>query len=224
VRVIEMAPVLGLLLLCLGLTVGGGPAMRYMEATTQALRTPQDYVTGVLNAPRGWIHQWGGKPMSRILPYPLLSAALLVLWLLLNQSLSVGHVILGSVIAVLASWAMAALRPEKPRIRRPGAALRLAGMVLVDILRSNIAVGRIIVRSREPGVNAGFMTIPLDLRSRQGLAVLSIIITSTPGTIWVEYDAAKGTLLLHVLDLVDKTVWVRTIKDRYERRLMEIFE
>jgi multicomponent K+:H+ antiporter subunit E len=162
--------------------------------------------------------------MSGILPYPLLSLALLLLWLLLNQSISAGHVILGSVIAVLASWGMAALRPEKPRIRRLGAALRLLSMVLADILRSNLAVGRIIVRSREPGVNAGFMTIPLDLRSRQGLAVLSIIITSTPGTIWVNYDAAKGTLLLHVLDLVDETVWVRTIKDRYERLLMEIFE
>ncbi|MGF9756239.1 monovalent cation/H+ antiporter subunit D [Microvirga sp. 0TCS3.31] len=53
VRVIEMAPVLGLLLLCLGLTVGGGPAMRYMEAATQALQTPQDYVTGVLGSP--WV-------------------------------------------------------------------------------------------------------------------------------------------------------------------------
>jgi multicomponent K+:H+ antiporter subunit D len=51
VRVIEMTPVLALLLLCLGLTIGGGPAMRYMEATTKALQTPQDYVTGVLNAP-----------------------------------------------------------------------------------------------------------------------------------------------------------------------------
>ncbi len=52
VRIIEMAPVLGLLLLCLGLTVGGGPAMRYMEATTKALQSPQDYVTGVLGVPR----------------------------------------------------------------------------------------------------------------------------------------------------------------------------
>ena len=52
VRIIEMAPVLGLLLLCLGLTVGGGPAMRYMEATMQALQTPQDYARGVLSAPR----------------------------------------------------------------------------------------------------------------------------------------------------------------------------
>ena len=102
--------------------------------------------------------------------------------------------------------------------------MRLLGLVLADILRSNLAVGRIIVRSREPGVNAGFVTIPLDLRSRQGLAVLAIIITSTPGTIWVNYDAAKGTLLLHVLDLVDETEWIRTIKGRYERLLMEIFE
>ncbi len=50
VRVVEMAPVVGLLLLCLGLTVGGGPAMRYMEATTQALLAPQGYVKGVLQA------------------------------------------------------------------------------------------------------------------------------------------------------------------------------
>src|SRR3954453_21695061 len=103
--------------------------------------------------------------MSWFLPYPLLSAALLALWLLLNQSVSVGQLVLGSVLAILASWMMAALRPEKPRIRRPGAALQLAGMVFVDILRSNLAVGRIIVRSREPGLNAGFMTIPLDMRS-----------------------------------------------------------
>lgn len=162
--------------------------------------------------------------MSWLLPYPMLALALLTLWLLLNQSVSAGHIILGSVIAILASWAMAALRPEKPRIRRPGAALQLASVVLVDILRSNLAVGRIIVRSRQSGTNAGFMTIPLDLRSRHGLAVLSLIITSTPGTIWVSYDAAKGTLLLHVLDLVDETVWIKTIKHRYERLLMEIFE
>jgi multicomponent K+:H+ antiporter subunit E len=162
--------------------------------------------------------------MNWLLPYPLLSAALLGLWLLLNQTVSAGHLALGCILAILSSWAMAALRPAKPRIRRIDAILRLAGIVVFDILRSNIAVGRIIVRSREPGVNAAFMTIPLELRSQHGLAVLSVIITSTPGTIWVDYDAAKGVLLLHVLDLVDETAWIKTIKGRYERLLLEIFE
>lgn len=162
--------------------------------------------------------------MNWPLPYPLLSAGILVLWLFLNQSVSIGHVILGSFLAVTAGWAMAALRPDKPHIRRVGAILKLINVVVADIIRSNIAVGRIILRSREPGVNSGFMTIPLDLRSPHGLAVLSCIVTSTPGTIWVNYSASKGILLLHVLDLIDETVWVEIIKHRYERLLMEIFE
>ena len=54
--------------------------------------------------------------------------------------------------------------------------------------------------------------------------MLAIILTSTPGTLWVEYEASTGRLLLHVLDLVDEEVWIRLIKDRYECRLMEIFE
>jgi multicomponent K+:H+ antiporter subunit D len=62
VQVIEMAPVLALLLLCLGLTLGGGPAMRYMEATTKALQTPQEYVTGVLRAPRVGSSDQGALP------------------------------------------------------------------------------------------------------------------------------------------------------------------
>jgi multicomponent K+:H+ antiporter subunit E len=62
------------------------------------------------------------------------------------------------------------------------------------------------------------------MRDPYGLAALACIITATPGTVWVEYDSAQGTMLLHVLDLVDEEEWVRIIKDRYERRLMEIFE
>ena len=61
VRLIEMAPVLCLLLLGLGLTIGGGPAMRYMDATMQALRAPQDYVTGVLSPPRAETNTGGAN-------------------------------------------------------------------------------------------------------------------------------------------------------------------
>ncbi|WP_207477290.1 monovalent cation/H+ antiporter subunit D [Arenibaculum pallidiluteum] len=48
VRVIEIAPVVLLLGLCVALTAGAGPAMRYMEATSQMLHAPRDYVRGVI--------------------------------------------------------------------------------------------------------------------------------------------------------------------------------
>jgi multicomponent K+:H+ antiporter subunit E len=161
--------------------------------------------------------------MTRWLPYPLLSASLLVMWLLLNR-FSVGHVIVGGVIALAASLVMSALQPAKPRLRRWDKIPRLAWIVLVDILQSNVAVAGIILQGKRQQRRPGFVTIPLELRDRTGLAVLACIITTTPGTAWIEYHAGSGRVLIHVLDLVDEQIWIDQIKSRYERPLMEIFE
>ena len=44
VRVIEMAPVAVLLILCAMQTVQAGPVMRFMQTTAQSLHAPRDYV------------------------------------------------------------------------------------------------------------------------------------------------------------------------------------
>jgi multicomponent K+:H+ antiporter subunit E len=162
--------------------------------------------------------------MRRWLPFPLLTAALLALWLLLTGSVAPGAIVLGGVLAFGAGRALTALDPPKSRFRRPRAALRLALVVLAEIVRSNNAVARIILRPVARHRRSGFVRIPLDMRAPYGLAALACIITATPGTLWVEYDSADNTMLLHVLDLIDEEEWVRIIKDRYETRLMEIFE
>jgi multicomponent K+:H+ antiporter subunit E len=159
--------------------------------------------------------------MSRILPHPLLAASLVLMWMLLNK-FSLGHFLLGIVVALIATRAVAALQIPKPRLRRWQLIPRLVGVVLYDILRSNIAVAGIILMGRDHV--SGFVAIPLDLRDRNGLAVLACIVTSTPGTAWVEYAADSGVLVIHVLDLVSEEEWVELIKDRYESMLMEIFE
>jgi multicomponent K+:H+ antiporter subunit E len=162
--------------------------------------------------------------MTRLLPFPLVSAGLLVLWLLLNQTLSLGQILLGLAVALAGGRALAALQPPKARIRRPGVILRLTSLVLADIVRSNLAVARIVLGFGRRELTSGFVNIPLDLRDPYGLAALACIITSTPGTLWVSFDAAKGVLTIHVLDLIDEREWVRTIKGRYERHLLEIFQ
>ena len=162
--------------------------------------------------------------MRRWLPYPLLTLGLFIMWLLLSQSLAPGQLVLGGAIAVLASRSLAALHPEKPRIRSARPIPRLAGIVIADILRSNIAVARIVLSSARRERVSGFVRLPLDMRSRYGLTVLACIITATPGTMWVQFDRATNMLLVHVLDLIDEEEWVRLIKRRYESLLMEIFE
>lgn len=161
--------------------------------------------------------------MSALLPYPLLTASLLLMWVLLN-GLSVGQLVLGAIVALAASLAMAALQPAKPRIRRWQMIPQLVVIVLADILRSNLAVAGIVMQGRRYARKSGFVMIPLELRDRTALAVLACIITSTPGTAWIEYHVGSGRLRIHVLDLIDQQAWIDLIKQRYERRLMEIFE
>lgn len=162
--------------------------------------------------------------MKRLLPYPAMSLFVLASWLVLNQSLAPGHLLLGALFGVLLGLAFARLEPPPLRIRNRARLLRLLGLVIGDVVRSNLAVLRILIGARARSVTSGFVTIPLNLTDPYGLAVLACIITATPGTIWMSYRADQGLLLIHVFDLVDETVWIRTITERYEAPLREIFE
>jgi multicomponent K+:H+ antiporter subunit E len=156
---------------------------------------------------------------------PVLVVFLLVLWLLLNRSVSLGHVALGSALAIGVAWASSGLRPLQPKLRRGYLAVVLLTTVLRDIVRSNFNVARIVLNfRRRKALQAGFLEVPLTLKDPHGLAVLAGIITSTPGTVWVGHDVETGVLTLHVLDLADEQAWIAWVKEPYERLLLEIFE
>ena len=160
--------------------------------------------------------------MRRWLPSPF-SFVLLAMWVLLNESVAPSVLVLGAALTVGVSYLFTALNPAKTGVRRPGAALRLALSVLREIVRSNIAVAQIILGARGRDRRSGFVRIPLDTRNPYSLTALACIVTATPGTLWVEYNSAEDTMLLHVLDLIDEAEWVEIIKERYEKPLMEIF-
>lgn len=161
--------------------------------------------------------------MRAAVPHPVVSAVLLAMWLLLTR-FSPGQFLIGGAVALLAGRAYALLTPEAVRLRRPDLMLRLFLTVGADIIASNIAVAWLILSGGRGGARrSGFVRIPLELRQRAGLAVLAMIVTATPGTVWVDYDPATGALLIHVLDLTDEAAWRNKIKGSYEAPLLEIF-
>ena len=163
--------------------------------------------------------------MTRSIPYPLFSLLLLATWLLLNATLAPTHIVLGLVLGLVGGRILARLQPPAGRVRLRAAALAaLLWLFVLDIVRSNVAVLRIVFHPAIPGRTSGFLSLPLELRHPGGLAILACIITATPGTSWARYDAASNVLTIHVLDLLDEQAWIAQFKDRYERRLMEIFQ
>ena len=156
------------------------------------------------------------------LPHPIVSAALLVFWLWLNNTLDPGHVVLGSILGWVLPLLTRRFWPEQERVSRAWRLLPFAGVVLGDIVTANLRVARAVL-SPADRLRPGFVRVPLDLRSDVGIAVLANTISLTPGTLSADLTEDRKALLIHYLDESDPQALVADIKRRYERRLQEVF-
>lgn len=164
--------------------------------------------------------------MKRFLPAPLLSLLLFGSWLLLNESASVGNLLLAAGFALAVPWFTERYRIDKPRLKSWPTVLRLGLVVLCDIVLSNIDVARRVL-GPEAAIHSRFVWVPLHIRDPHGIVALAGIITMTPGTLSSDLSPDRKHLLVHALHCPDadaEAALVADIKARYEAPLMEIFE
>jgi len=162
--------------------------------------------------------------MKRWLPSPWLSAGLLAMWLLLNQTLAPAHLLLGAAVAIAVPLLTGPLRPVGAPLRHPLVLVRLIATVGWDVVRSSIDVGLGVLQAERQPPRGRFVLVPLVLRNPHALASLAMITAVVPGTVWAELAIDRSALLLHVFDLVDEAAFIAHYKNRYERPLQEIFE
>ena len=160
---------------------------------------------------------------KRLLPSPLLSLVLALCWPVLNQSWSLGQILLGLVFALIIPWFTEPLREQRPKIRKPVLIVLLGLRVLKDIVTSNIDVARLIL-GRESAIRPGFVWFPLTVTDPTAIVALAGIITMTPGTLSADISEDRKYLLVHALHVVDEADLIATIRARYEQPLLEIFQ
>jgi len=162
------------------------------------------------------------KWRKRWLPSLPLSATVFCFWLLMNDDVSLGQVLMALLLALAIPLFAARLDREFARIGRLRGVPRMLWVLLLDIVRSNITVA-LQVLGPERKIHPGFIWVPLDIGNIHGIAALTSIITLTPGTVSSALSDDRRYLLVHVLNLDDADEVIRQIKTRYEVPLMEIF-
>jgi multicomponent K+:H+ antiporter subunit E len=161
--------------------------------------------------------------LKRLVPHPLLTLLIVVVWILLN-GVSWGSALLGLVLGVAIPRFTSAYWPDRPRIRNPLMIVEYVAIVLWDIVVANFQVAYLILFRRGDTLRSRFVTVPLDLKTPEAITALAGTITMTPGTVSADLSGDGRALLVHCLETDDPEATVAAIKSRYETRLQRIFE
>lgn len=153
--------------------------------------------------------------------HPWVSTLLGASWLLLQHSLAPFHLISAALIGLIVPRLLHGFLPPAARIRWVPA-LKLAGVVLWDIVISNITVARLVLGPMEK-LQPAWVTVPLTLTHPTAISLLASIITTTPGTVSCTIDEQRHVILVHALNCDDPAALIADIQTRYEQPLMTIF-
>lgn len=161
--------------------------------------------------------------MTKLLPSPLLSLFLLLFWLLLQNSVSAGHIILGTILAIIIPLLTVRGLDFRAKLYRPFRIVEYLILLMIDIVQSNLDIA-IIILLPSRNIQPALIEYPLDIQGEIPITVLAGTITLTPGTVSAELNHDGTKLLIHALNVKDHDQMIRDIKQRYELRLKEIFK
>jgi multicomponent K+:H+ antiporter subunit E len=101
-------------------------------------------------------------------------------------------------------------------------AMRLAAVVLWDIVVSNFTVARLVLGPMSRP-RPGWVLVALDSEHPMVNSLFATIITTTPGTVSCTLDETRRHIWVHALDCDNAEAMARDMKARYEAPLMHIF-
>lgn len=160
--------------------------------------------------------------LTRLIPKPVNSCLLFAIWLLVNNSVSPGHLVLATVLALVIPPLVQGLKESQPSIKKPLLAVRYLFVVLSDILIASFQVAYLTLGPIKK-MRPGFVAVPIDIKDTLPLTLLASTVTLTPGSLGCGFSADYRWLYIHVINLKDPQEIIDTVKNRYEAPIKEIF-
>lgn len=152
------------------------------------------------------------------LDHPVLSLLLGVSWLALSHSLALVHLLSAVLIGLIIPKLIGGFLKPADGLHWPSA-IGLVGVVLWDIVVSNITVARLVLGPMDKPTPL-WIPVPLATRNARVNALFASIITTTPGTVSCVIDEQQGVIWVHALNGDDPVAIAQDMKQRYEAPLM----
>lgn len=151
----------------------------------------------------------------------LINILLAFLWMLMSAEFTVGTFVTGFIIGLVAVYILRNFLPGRFYIKRLYWIIRLFFIFILELIKANIEVAKIVL-SPKIDIHPGFYAYPNDLEEEWEVALLSTLITLTPGTVVVAISDDYSIIYIHGLNMDDADAEIETIKNSFEKVIKEV--
>lgn len=151
----------------------------------------------------------------------LINIVITFVWMFLYSSWDLPTFIVGYLVGIVLLLMLRRFFDGPLYIRKLYRFFILSLILLRELILSNIAVVKQVFKPKL-AIKPGVFALKTDLNSDWEVTLLANLITLTPGTVTVDISPDQRTLYIHALDIDDIDEAVTSIKDSFEKAIMEV--
>lgn len=146
---------------------------------------------------------------------------MVLIWVALTGDFTFVNFVFGFFLGSLALWLADKESDSRKYFRLIPAAISFVLFFLYELIKANIQVAYEVIKPTlhmEPGIVA----IPLDLNTDLEITLLANLISLTPGTLSLDVSDNKKVLYVHAMYVHDKQEFIDSVKNGFERKVIEL--
>jgi multicomponent Na+:H+ antiporter subunit E len=151
----------------------------------------------------------------------LFNILLALVWMALTGEFDFVNFMFGFIVSFFALWVIARGNRERGYFYRLPKIVGFFFFFLKELTKANLEVAYDVITPKfymKPGI----VRIELDAQTDLEITLLANLITLTPGTLSLDVSDDRKVLYVHAMYIRDKEQFVHSIKNGFEKRLLEI--
>ena len=151
----------------------------------------------------------------------LLNTALAFLWMFIKVSFDPISFIKGYLFGLLVIFLFRRFFHSRFYLLRFWSFIKLTFIFLKELVLSNVAIVKIVLKPKLD-MNPGIFALQTDLTKDWQITLLSSLITLTPGTLVIDVSEDNKILFIHAMDIGEVEDEIYSIKNTFERAILEV--
>ncbi|WP_106497074.1 Na+/H+ antiporter subunit E [Lentibacillus sp. Marseille-P4043] len=144
-----------------------------------------------------------------------------IMWMFLSESYTATSFLAGYLLGLLLLLLLNRFVPDTFYLKRVYKIVKLILLFIKELISSNIDIVKLVYK-RKPEFEPGIFALPVDLKSNWGITLLANLITLTPGTLSVAISYDHSHIYIHAMDIDTIDDSINSIKNTFEKAIMEV--